>query len=295
LTGKDIWKETRMQTPTPSTDTYALGQAPEAIQRLLKQGQLLYPFTRRLFEDAGITAGMHVLDLGCGPGDVSLLVAEMVGKTGRVLGIDTNPAVLHLAQARAQEAGLTQASFQAGNIRDLAPDQEHDAIVGRLILMYLPERAAILRRLAQHLRPGGVLAFQEYDFSDLSGDSSDSSLCYPPSPLWQQTGSWIIQAFQRAGVELQMGMKVYGTFLEAGLPAPRLRYEAILAGGPESPIYEFMAEVVRALLPMLVKFGIATAEEVDIETLTDRLREEIVSHQGAARSPAIVSAWVRKP
>ena len=48
-------------------------------------------------------------------------------------------------------------------------------------------------------------------------------------------------------------------------------------------------------MPMLVKFGIATAEDVDIETLEDRLRTEIVSHQGVARSPAIVSAWVRKP
>lgn len=278
-----------MQAQTPSSDTYVLGHAPEAIQRLLKQGQLLNPFTRRAFEDAGITAGMDVLDLGCGPGDVSLLAAEMVGKTGHVLGIDTNPAVLRLAQARAQEAGLTHASFQAGDIRDLTLDQEYDAIVGRLILMYLPERAAILRRLARHLRPGGVLVFQEYDIFD------DPSLCYPPSPLWQQTGSWIAQAFERAGAELRMGFKVYGNFLEAGLPAPQLRFEAILAGGQESPIYEFVAEVVRAMSPMLVKFGIATAEEVDIETLADRLRDETVSHQGVARTPAIVSAWVRKP
>ena len=81
---------------------------------------------------------------------------------------------------------------------------------------------------------------------------------------------------------------------EAGLPAPQMRYEAVLAGGPASPIYELVADTVRALLPMLVKFGIATQEEVDIETLADRLRMEIASHHGVARSPALVSAWVRK-
>ncbi len=282
-----------MQTQSTSTapDIYVLGQAPEAIQRLIKQGQMLTPFTRRAFEDAGITTGMSVLDLGCGPGDVSLLVAELVGATGRVVGIDTNPAVVRLAQARAQEAGFTHATFQAGDIRDLTLDQDYDAIVGRLILMYLPERAAILRRLARHLRPGGILAFQEYDLSDLS---IESTLCYPSSPLWQQLRIWINQAFQRAGAELQMGLKVYGTFLEAGLPEPRLRYEALLAGGPESPIYEFLADVVRALLPMLAQFGIASAEEVGIETLAARLRDDIVSHQGVARTPAIVSAWARK-
>jgi len=283
------------QNPSIATTTYALGQAPEAIQRLLKQGQLLNPFTHRVFEESGITAGMNVLDLGCGPGDVSLLVAELVGERGHVLGVDSNPAVVHLAQARAQEAGFAHATFRAGDIRDLTLDKEYDAIVGRLILMYLPERAAILRRLAQHLRPGGILAFQEYDFTDLLGNSRDSSLCYPPSPLWQQTGNWIIQAFQRAGAELQMGMKIYGSFLAAGLPAPQLRYEAIFAGGPASPMYEFLADVVRALLPMFAQFGIATAEEVDIETLEDRLRKEIVPRQGVARTPAIVSAWARKP
>ncbi|HEU5348199.1 MAG TPA: class I SAM-dependent methyltransferase [Ktedonobacterales bacterium] len=277
-----------MQAQTPSTDTYVLGHAPEAIQRLLKQGQLLSPFTRRAFADAGITAGMNVLDVGCGPGDVTLLVAEMVGATGHVLGIDANPAVLRLAEARAQEAGTTHVSFRAGDIRDWIPDQDYDAIVGRLILMYLPERAAILRRLAQRLRPGGVLAFQEYDIS------SDSHYVYPSSFLWQQVHDWITQGFGRAGAELQMGLKVYGSILEAGLPAPQLRYEAIIAGGPESPVYEFVAEVVRAMAPMLVKLGIATAEEVDIETLADRLRDAIVSQQGVARTPGIVSAWVRK-
>ena len=278
-----------MQTQTSSTDIYVLGQAPEAIQRLLNQGRLLTPFTRRVFEDAGVTAGMSVLDLGCGPGDVSLLVAEMVGASGRVLGVDMNPAALRLAEARAREAGLAHVSFQACDIRELAPDQEFDAIVGRLILMYLPERAAILHRLAQRLRPGGILAFQEYDLF------ADPSLFYPPSPLWQQTANWIIQAFERAGAELQMGLKLYGGFLEAGLPEPQLRYETILAGGPESPVYEFVAEVVRALLPMIVQFGIATAEEVGIETLMGRLRNEIVSSQGVARTPAIVSGWVRTP
>src|SRR5215472_3751242 len=194
-----------MQTQNSSTEIYVLGQAPEAIQRLLKQGQLLNPFTRRVLEEAGIATGMHVLDLGCGPGDVSLLAAELVGKTGSVLGVDTNPTVLHLAQARAQEAGLRQVSFLAGDIRGVTLEQQYDAIVGRLVLQYLPERAAILRRLAHHLRPGGVVAFQEYDLSN------DPSLFYPPSLLWQQVWNWMIQAFQRAGAELQMGLKLYST------------------------------------------------------------------------------------
>lgn len=91
-----------------SAETYILGNTSEAIQRLLKQGQLFNPFTRRLLVDAGLQAGMQVLDVGCGPGDVSLIAAELVGEEGSVIGVDTNASMLNIAQARVQEARLSQ-------------------------------------------------------------------------------------------------------------------------------------------------------------------------------------------
>jgi ubiquinone/menaquinone biosynthesis C-methylase UbiE len=230
---------------------------------------------------------MKVLDVGCGPGDVSLVAAELVGATGSVLGVDTNATVLQLAQARAQAADLSNVSFLAGDIRDLPLDHDFDAIIGRLILMHLREPAALLRRLATYLCPGGLLAFQEYDPATFANGS------YPHSPLWEQAASWIIQTFGQAGIELQMGMKFSSTFLEAGLPAPQLRYEAPIGSGPEWVGYEVIAETVRAILPIIVKFGVATEEVIGIATLADRIREEVVSQRGVARFPALVSAWVR--
>jgi SAM-dependent methyltransferase len=228
-----------------SAQTYALGHTPEAFQRLVVQGQLFNPFTRRWLQDAGLRAGMHVLDLGCGPGDVSLLAAELVGEQGGVLGVDTNASVLQMAHARAQAAGLSHVAFLVGHIDELALTQRFDAIVGRLILMYLREPEARLRQLATHLCPGGVLAFQEHDIPS-QGDAT-----LPASPLWKQAVDWCTQAFQRVGVESRMGMKLCGTFLAAGLPAPHLRYEAAIGAGPEWAGYEVLAGVVRDLLPLL--------------------------------------------
>ncbi len=75
-----------------------------------------------------------------------------------------------------------------------------------------------------------------------------------------------------------MGMKLFGTFLEAGLPAPQLRYEAAIGAGSEWAGYEMIAGVVRDVLPLLQKLGITTAEEV-------------TSTGGMVRLPALVSAW----
>ena len=270
------------------TQSYALGHAPREIQPLQVQSQLLKAFTRRLFEDAGITPGMKVLDVGCGAGDVSLLAAEFVGETGSVLGVDNNPSVIQIAQARVQQAGLPQVSFLAAAIGDLTLDESYDAIVGRLILEHLPLRTASLEQLLHSLRPGGVVAFQEYDLVGFA----DATV--PFSPLWEQACQWVIQVFQQVGVELRMGMQLYATFLEVGLPAPSLRYETALGGGPAWPGYQWVADAVRATLPLILKFGIASAEEVGMDTLADRLREEVVSQGGVARLPALVSAWTRK-
>jgi SAM-dependent methyltransferase len=231
---------------------------------------------------------MRVLDVGCGAGDVSLLAAEFVGKTGSVLGVDNNPNVVQIAQTRVHQAGINQVTFLATDIGDLALDGPYDAIVGRLILEHLPQRTAYLERLLNYLRPEGVVAFQDYDLVGFA------EAAVPFSPLWERASQWVIQVFQRVGVEVRMGMKLYTTFLEVGLPAPELHYETAIGGGPGWLGYQWMADAVRATLPLIVKFGVATAEEVGIETLADRLREEVVSRGGVARLPALVSAWTRK-
>ena len=276
------------QSQNEAAETYLLGHTPAALQRLLAQGQMVNPFTRQVLENAGLSRGMKVLDVGCGPGDVSLIAAELVGETGSVLGIDQSEKPLQMARLRAQAAALTQGSFQVSDLLHLTLDQEFDAIVGRFILAHLPEPSVVLRQLTEHLKPGGIVVFQEYDLSTRTNDS------YPPSPLWERVWNWSTQAFQLGGGELEMGMKLPGTLLEAGLPVPHICYEAAIGTGPDWLGYEWRAETVRIFMPLIKQFGIATEEDIGIETLADRLREEIVSRRGVARGPALISAWVRK-
>ena len=113
-----------------AADNYLLGHTSWAIQRLLRLGQIYQPFTRRLLVEAGVTTSMSVLDVGCGPGEVSLLAAELVGETGRVLGIDASVDMLEVAQTRVQTVGLKHVTFQAADLRSLTLDQQFDVLVG---------------------------------------------------------------------------------------------------------------------------------------------------------------------
>jgi hypothetical protein len=155
--------------------------------------------------------------------------------------------------------------------------------------MYLADPVAVLRRVAGHVRPGGVVAFQEYHFAD-------SSLPHPRAALWERTGELLLETFRRAGTEMGMGLKMYGAFAAAGLPAPKIRVERPAGGGPEYPGYGYLAGVVRSLLPMAQKIGVvASVEEVGVETLHERLRDEVVALGGVVTMPSIAGVWSRKP
>jgi ubiquinone/menaquinone biosynthesis C-methylase UbiE len=271
----------------PSTPHYILRQASDSedAQRLQLQSRMLNPFTRRLLADIGVSRGMRVLDIGCGAGDLSLLAAEAVGEEGCILGVDSNADAIALAQARIEEVGFSQVSFQVADIHNLASTQQFDAIIGRLILQHVPDPEALLTYLLTHLRKGGLVAFQEFDLVS----QADANM--PASPLWGQVMEWTREAFRRSGVETRMGMKLFSTFVAAGLPAPQLRYEAAIGAGPGWEGYEILAAAIRAFMPAILKFGIATAEEIGIETLLERLHEE--SQGGVTRYIGLVSAWAR--
>jgi SAM-dependent methyltransferase len=276
-----------VQESNVSADNYVLGHSPLAIKRLLRLGQIHQSFTRRVFAEAGISTGMKVLDVGCGPGDVSLIAAELVGATGKVLGIDASADMLQAAQIRAHSAGLEHVSFIVADVRNAALDQQFDALVGRFILMHLPEPEATLRHLLQYVRPGGIVAFQEYDLS------SHEDAFYPPSPLWEQVWRLTTIPWQRAGGNLHAGMRLPSMFRAAGLPAPHLSYDASIGADSDWPGFDMWASDVRTFLPLIQQYGLASEEEIGIDTLAERLREETVRNGGSARLPVVVSAWAR--
>ena len=89
---------------TTKTD-YILGHTDRERRRLASQAAILNPLTDNFLRRAGLSAGMRVLELGCGIGEVSLIAARLVGPLGQVHGIDLDPAALEIARPRIRSAG----------------------------------------------------------------------------------------------------------------------------------------------------------------------------------------------
>jgi 2-polyprenyl-3-methyl-5-hydroxy-6-metoxy-1,4-benzoquinol methylase len=276
-----------METPPGRESFYALGHSEQELERLTRQAQAFEPFTRQLFEEAGISRGMRVLDVGCGSGDVAFLAADLVGPSGEVVGVDCERKAVDWADARAHSRGVRNVKFVEGDPAEMQFDRQFDAIVGRLVLMYYPDPVDTVRKLMRHVRAEGLIVFQEMDLAN--------ACSLPLAPLFERSLTWIKQTLSGTGARIQLGLELYPVFLAAGLPGPSMRIDALIGGGPQCPAYEIVAEVVQSLLPVMEKLKIATAAEVQVATLAERMRDEVVALNGIVRSAGFIGAWSRKP
>lgn len=268
---------------------YTMGRSESETKRLIEQSQLYDGVTRRFLNAAGIEKGMKVLDIGSGAGDVALTLAEFVGNDGAVVGVDVNAEILETARGRAETAGITNVEFIAGDARTLDLPDDFDAIVGRLVLMYMAEPADALKQLAARLRPGGIVAFQEIELTFYR------AIVHPDTPLVNKLIECAIAVFEKSGAHIGMGIHLYRAFVDAGLPEPTLHFETPMGGPAAWPGYEFLANSIRSVLPLMEAYGIATAEEVEVDTLAERLRAEVVAAKRPLLLPPHITAYAVQP
>jgi len=256
-------------------------------ERLLAQGKIFDPLTRRLLIEAGLTPGMRVLDLGSGAGNVAIVAANLVGPEGAVVGVDRDPNAVERAQRIISDAGHSNIEFRVGDVQTLdGVEAGFDAVIGRLILMYLPDPAAALRQAASRVRPEGMICMHEADLTYLYSS--------PPTPLWQQVRAWFLDTLAKARVEPRMGLSLFSVYRAAGLPDPQLIFETFVAGGPQAPAWGW-ANVIRGVVPLMERLGIATEAEIAPATLADRLLAELLANNGIVIGPPLIGAWSTVP
>jgi cyclopropane fatty-acyl-phospholipid synthase-like methyltransferase len=266
-----------------SDSDYEFGSAEDELARLELQGRALAPATRMIFAAAGIRPGMRVLDLGCGAGDVAFVAADLVGSDGHVVGVDRSPETLARARLRAEQRGLAQVRFVEGDVHEPAPGGPFDAIVGRLVLMYVPDPAAVLRRQAPVLRAGGLVVPVELDIP--------AARSLPATPLVSRALAWVAEALAKGGIPPSLGTRLWAIACEAGLrPLGMLGIQPHF--GPDDPAaVALLAGVIRTAAPLIERTGVATAQEIGVETFAQRLRDELQRNSAVFAHPILLSAW----
>jgi ubiquinone/menaquinone biosynthesis C-methylase UbiE len=266
---------------------YLLGHSDQEIERLKLQAACLEGLTRRLIRECGIAAAMRVLDLGTGVGDVAMLLAETVGPTGAVVGIDAEERAVAAARRRAEEAGFRQIEFVVGTDQDLEKLGLFDAAVGRLVLMHQRDPTATIRRVAAAVRSGGIVAF-------LEGAVHIRPTMMPELPLTRAASDSVSNFMRVAMPSHDVAGRIIACFLDAGLPEPRVLWESIVPGSDTKYLRWFVL-MYQTFLPFMERFGTVNPAVGDPATLYERALAETIAARAQGATPPYASAWAIRP
>ncbi len=266
---------------------YVLGHSDHELGRLRRQAVLLDAITREYLVRAGLGPGMRVLDIGSGAGDVAFLASALTMPGGVVVGTDRVADAVDAASATASAQGLSDiVSFRVGDPAELRFEKPFDAILGRYVLTFQADPARMLRRLSQHLAPGGIIVFHEPDWRAIRSS--------PPAPTHDRCCEWILETLERTDTSWDMADRLHGAFTDAGLPTPTLMMRTFIGSGTSAEVWlRAVVDIVETLLPAMEAQGVATATEVGLDTLAQRLIDEIHRTAATVIGRSEVGAWCR--
>ena len=270
--------------------SYVLGHTPQELARLERQAAIFEEPTRALLQRCGIRAGQRVLDLGCGAGDVTLLASDFVGLAGEVIGVDRASEAVTTARGRAASTGRRNVTFVHAAIDHLVVEPV-DAVIGRFVLMHQTSPVEVLRRATRLVRPGGIVAMMESHLDALVLEWHSS----PPSAAYTNLLDVMLRTIRAAGGRTDMGLRLRGTFLEAGLPDPAIDVHGTLAGRDAARLCRYMADSLRSMAAMAERLGVEALPAARIDEMERGMLEDAERPGAVMNGPLVVSAWCTLP
>jgi ubiquinone/menaquinone biosynthesis C-methylase UbiE len=266
-----------------TSPVYVLGHDEPELARLQLQARIIGGVTRRLIRESGIARGMRVLDIGCGGGDVSLLLAEAVGAEGRVVAIDREARAIEFARARAAELGLAQIEFRVAT-EEAIPGSGFDAAFGRYVLIHQPDPVAFLRRVAGVVRPGGILAFHEIALHL-------DALTRPLVGLHHTMSDQITSAYRALLPSHDVAGRLFECFATANLPTPHVIWESIV-GDHRTELMRWLAMSYFSMRAHIEELGFEPLPQRNVDELAAKLRAAAAENRAQIVSRPQVCAWV---
>jgi len=266
---------------------YALARTAEEYDRLRAQARVWEAATGRLLDQVALAPGARCVDAGCGPGESMRLMAQRVGRSGHITGVDLDGPLGAQALAMLHGAGHRQCDFAHLDLTsgDAIPGAPFDLVYARLLLYHLPQRLDVLRGLWDAVAPGGHLLVQDYDMRSCG--------VLPALESVDELLRVVVDAFSASGCDVHTGARLPDLFARAGIGAP----DGTDVAGRLEPLAQTKGAftgVLGSVLPAAIAHGITT-ERRGAALLSEVARDSERYPDRPALWPLLIGAWKRKP
>jgi SAM-dependent methyltransferase len=266
-------------------DPYLLGYRQAEQERLERQAHELAHDSSWLFDQVGVREGWRAIEIGCGPQGCLGLLAERVGPTGRVVGIERSAEQVVRAQQFVTDSHLTNVEVLHADARQTGlPEHSFDFATARLVLVNVPEPELFVQEMVRLVRPGGSVALHEPD--------STTQRCDPPLPAQSRLLQVLNTYAEMNGIDRTIGPRVPRLLRDAGLIDIRVNalvHVYPLGHGRRMLLLEFVENARRRLLDQGV------IGEVELNELTAALKRHLEDPATLVLSSVFVQAWGRTP
>lgn len=234
-----------------------------------------------------LRSGMRLLDVGCGPGSITVGLAQAVAPT-EVLAIDLGADVIDQAREHAARTGTGNVHFECADLLALAPDEPFDVVYAHQVLQHVPDPQAALAAMRRLLAPGGLVGVRDSDYGTCTWSPDDPLL-----------GRWLAvysAVARRNGGEPDAGRFLSGWVRQAGFVDLQVSGTTWTYPGYDSPATWANSWAERTLHSNLavkaLEYGIATRAE--LEAIADAYRRW-GAHDQAFFSIGHVEVLARRP
>ena len=259
---------------------YVLGTGNDELERLALQNRLWSDVSTQTWRRAQLRIGHRVLDVGCGPGYASLDMTNLVTHQGKVIGIDESQAFVDQANQMAAARGIHHFDARVGDVQQLSKvlDEQgvFDFAYARWVLCFVPDPEAVIRGIANALRPGGRIAVQDYF-------GYGSMTLAPQRKSHDLAVAATIRAWRGHGGDPNIGERLPALFQKHGLLLDDIRAHLRVARGGDS-MFAWPNTWWRTFAPKLVAMG--ELQQSDCDELMDDLKQ-IENGDGFVQCPPV--------
>jgi len=238
-----------------SNNNYVLGNTSDEIERLKIQSALFEPLTRDSLLKGCIRKGMTCCDVGCGPGEVTKMMGDLVGKSGRVVGFDINENYIKYCKASTKQKNI---SYVCDNIitSKTLPAETFDIVYSRFMFVHLSNKENALKHMVRLAKKGGTVIVQELDHAP------DSWLSYPKRKGVNTLRKIYVKLVKNAGGDPYSGRKLYKMFVDQNLDSMIESHSPCLVMGRE-PFNSLGWKIALSLKPQIFSLDLMSKKEFD--------------------------------